>query len=383
MEIKNRFLFDWLTFSSRIHSKEGIAELLGIPLEKFSMVDHGFLTYPQHMRFGNIVICYDDLRPERGVCCNMSGSGCREFEKYGTGDFISLLAEILENYNDEATKRDMNISRLDIANDVFDGSLDIEKCFEYQTKRIDEERKGAFVSTCKRTLCTAISSGDNGGVSVTFGSQRSNLFVRIYDKYAEQFNIKENSTFWYEGQEVPKEELKDGWVRNEIQLRDKNAIGFVKRMFEDGYSVSELFYGVVNNTFRYVEPSNDSNMRRWETAEFWLKYLDYLTAISIYNDTSPEEYTVERLNHYIDIQAVNAISTYIDIHGITRTLTMLQELRKDKPKYSNLINSCGVASDSIANTIKNLINCMGDVGSALRANMDDKYFDDWTVYELE
>ena len=51
----------------------------------------------------------------------MSGSGCRSWETYGSGDYDGVFSEILQNIETKG----MNITRLDVAYDDFDGVLDL------------------------------------------------------------------------------------------------------------------------------------------------------------------------------------------------------------------------------------------------------------------
>ena len=188
-----------------------------------------------------------------GVCCNMSGKGCRTFEEYGTGNYKSIFDVILENWSEDGDKRKMNLTRLDVAYDDFEGLLDIMTIFQATISGGYHEGKllqGDFVSRFS-TYDVDISTK---GLTCGFGSSKSDIYIRIYDKKAEQ-----------------NREDVDHWVRCEIQLRRENAIGFIMLTGD----ICTNYFGVLNNYLRFIEPSEtDSNKRRAKTAEWWAKFLE-------------------------------------------------------------------------------------------------------------
>lgn len=124
LEFVNRIIYDWVTFTSKIDSPESIVDLLGLSDCSFITLERGMNGYPNCIYFGGISICYGG-REDMGVCCSMSGKGCRTFETYGNGNYKSLFDVILENYSEDVDKRKMNLTRLDVAYDDFEGILEI------------------------------------------------------------------------------------------------------------------------------------------------------------------------------------------------------------------------------------------------------------------
>jgi len=60
------------------------------------------------------------------------------------------------------------------------------------------------------------------------------------------------------------------WIRFELQLRDKNALGFIKNDSDIGIK----FLGVVHNYLRYVMPnSTNTNKRRWIDTDYWQNFV--------------------------------------------------------------------------------------------------------------
>lgn len=284
--MENRLLIDWLTFTSKIHSCDQICKVLGLDWSKFTDLGYGRNRYQHCYQFENIVILFssDIDKYNDGLCVMLSGKGCRDFEQYGNGDYISLFKLIYDNWSENKSLRKMNITRIDYAFDDFSGGLNLLTVADYT-------RKGYFVSSCK-----CVTKDINGeivskgkycicesecGFTVYFGSRSSNTMVRFYDKFLEKLNTGAS------------EELPEGvtsWVRCEIELKNINCIGFIKLVLDkvDDNMPSifsgandthfDIFFGILNNYLRFVEPNeNDSNIRRWDTAPFWSDFINAFT----------------------------------------------------------------------------------------------------------
>jgi phage replication initiation protein len=89
-------------------------------------------------------------------------------------------------------------------------------------------------------------------MTVEIGKRVSDLFVRIYDKAAEQG-------------------ISGQWVRVEIEAKRERARALVALVACDGLSaVASILRGYVD----FKLPSGaDSNKRRWETAPWWDQFL--------------------------------------------------------------------------------------------------------------
>ena len=307
--MENRIVYDWLSFTSKIHSPQSLIELLGFEGVTFESLS-GLNGYRDRLYYDGVSICYNG-REDMGVYVNMSGHGCRAFERDGNGDYDSIFHEIIENWSEEADKRNMNITRLDIAYDDFRGLLDLEAIFA-------DVHAQNFVS--RFNDWQAIDS--NNGACVIHGSRSSNILVRIYDKKAESH-----------ADDV------DHWVRCELQLRSVNALGFI---CSEG-SVDTKYFGVINNYLRYVVPSEeDSNKRRWETATHWQRFLDsHIETISIFCKPA-DSYDLYKLDHYVFGQCAAAVNTMIDVCGLDNFLSRIHKkvsTSKLNPHYRQIRNT--------------------------------------------
>ena len=335
---QNRIIYDWVTFTSKIDSPQSIIERLGLCDVSFLELAHGFNGYPHCLYFGGISICYGG-REDMGVCCSMSGKGCRSFETFGNGDYKSLFDYIIEHYSEDSDKRELNLTRLDVAYDDFEGLLDISTIYQATIAGGYVDNKlvqGDFISRFS-TFDVNISTA---GLSCGYGSVKSDVYIRIYDKKAEQ-----------DADDV------DHWVRCEIQLRRGNAIGFAMLTGD----ICTNYFGVLNNYLRFIEPSDtDSNKRRSDTAAWWSNFLQSTDRLHIYQKPGID-YDVMCLDGYVYGQCSGAVHTMIELVGVTEYLTRLHNemiCRSLNPKYKQLINefrafgsACCLPTDNITSYI--------------------------------
>lgn len=301
---ENRIIFDWVSFTTRKHTVVDLLELLGLMECPFETV-HGSKGFMWRQYFGGISVHYNEneyTSPGDFIWLEMSGQGCRSFESYGTGNFDQLFQLVRED------PENIHITRLDVAFDDMTGVFNINHV-------CDEVRAEHFVS--RTSTYQAIYS--NAGNAVYFGSKKSNVFIRIYDKAAER---------GYDGEQFH-------WVRCELQLKDVNAKGFVDKL--QNKDLRELYLGVLKNYISFRVPTGDSNKRRWPEAEWWSDFLDDAVRVSVWSKPGVE-YNLSACERYVMTQPIGSIKTLIEIFGTEAFLEMIRKAPAPKnPKYKQLI----------------------------------------------
>ena len=317
---ENLIIYDWLSFTTRKHSFYQLIELLELKNVPWEMVrgSHGFMW---RQYFNGISIHFNEKRfdsnyfnltPEQKqearkddfIWLEMSGQGCRAFETYGNGNY-ELLFQLARS-----DPENVHLTRLDIA---FDDTTDV---FDINVV-CDETRQENFVSRSKKYQ--AIYS--NGGNSVLFGSRQSNVLIRIYDKAKER---------GYEDPDLH-------WVRCELQLKDVNALGFVKKLEHN--DLREVYFGVITNYLSFRVPTGDSNKRRWPVAEWWEKFVGDAIRMSVWSKPGVE-WNLSACYRYIMTQPIGSIKTLIAIFGHEGFLEAVKQAPAPKnPKYKQLIVS--------------------------------------------
>lgn len=289
----NRVIYDWLTFTTKIHDLDSVMVMLGLCDVTFKQYS-GRYGYADRLSFEGVNILYNG-RDDMGICVEMSGKGCRTFETYGNGDYDKLFSEILLNIG----CKDMNITRLDVAYDDFEGVLDLYYLMQ-------AAQRGDYVSRLHDIEVVF----SNKGCSVNHGNRYdSNVFIRIYDKKMEQ-----------------KREDIEHWIRCEMKLKDCCAKGFLKL----GGDIRKNYFDVLNNYLHYVVPSVDKNKSQLPMSPEWLRFIEGWESVSIF-DKPGKDYNIMNLDGYVRDQLSGALTTYIDSVGVPRFLANILEAREGKP----------------------------------------------------
>lgn len=299
MVSENIVIYDWLSFTCKTDDIYFIIDVLGLSDVTWQQIK-GARGYRDRLYFSSISIHYNG-REDMGVWVEMSGQGCRAFESLT--DLPNKWEDLFYTIQDYK----MNITRLDVACDDHMGLLDINEIV------LDTHNKN-FVS--KSDYWEIIESSK--GQSLQFGSYKSDILIRIYDKARER--ICPEGTHW---------------IRCELQLRRERAAAFTRLTSTIGQS----FCGVVINYLRFVYPDEtDTNKWRWAIKDYWGDYLENASRIQLYKSPGLE-YNLENLENFVIKQAGNAIDTYIKIKGMSALQDALaKRCVIPNPKYQRLIN---------------------------------------------
>ena len=319
--VESRFLIDALSMSSKIHSVQGLLELFGLQGLEFE-AGNGSNAYRDSLYYDGVKVSYNG-REDMGVCIELSGQGCRNFETHGTGDYKVIFDAILNDPDD------LHLTRLDVAFDDQEGILDFQQLIE-DTCAEEEDSKGRkrpsqFISKFRKHRVELGRPSDVEGSTIYWGSKHSSFFIRTYDKAKERGFL-------------------DGrhWIRMEMQMRDKYAHNFMAAAFRDGgIYLRETFLGVLQEYIRFVDVNEqDCNRWRWPTKGYWQRFLAGAEAVTLW-DKPGVEYNESNLYNYVIKQAGNAIVTFIGIHKEHGFFQALQE-RKTVPnqKYQALLDKC-------------------------------------------
>lgn len=245
---KNDLLVDWLEFTcfqdcEELGSEEREKlESWGFDLEKFEHLESGLMGYKKRMWGNYTQILYAGNVGMRTHIV-LSAKGVRAYE-------VNNKAENLINM---LTHEDISFTRIDLALDIKDGSIEFKQLLEY----LNNNQVVTRFKKYKYVVEKQIEEGGQQilGETVYFGSRSSNIFIRIYDK-AKQ--MKEEGS----------------WIRIEIVYKDEHANALALYIAQGKENLGVLFSKTLNNYIRFVEKSNDSNKRRWKTADFWARILE-------------------------------------------------------------------------------------------------------------
>lgn len=246
---KNDLLVDWLEFTcfqdfEELGSEERKKlESWGFDLEKFEHLESGLMGYKKRMWGNYAQILYAGNAGMRTHVI-LSAKGVRAYE-------VNNKAENLINI---LTHEDISFTRIDLALDIKDNSIEFKQILEYLNNNYIVTRFKKYKYVVEKQL--AEDGQQTLGETVYFGSRNSSIFIRIYDK-AKQMKQEEGN-----------------WIRIEIVYKDEHANALALYISQSKENLGVLFSKTLNNYIRFVEKSNDSNKRRWKTADFWARILE-------------------------------------------------------------------------------------------------------------
>ncbi|SOC16564.1 phage replication initiation protein [Ureibacillus xyleni] len=288
-----RACVDWVeaTFKT-VGTEQLVTDLLQMNFDKF-YPDTGRYGYRRSIRCGSISV-YFDGQEDMGIHLEMKGRGCREYEGYNLLSWKELF-EVFLRY-------EVSFSRLDIAVDDFKGFFKLK---EIQKKIKGRELVSKFkLANIQQSYETRTGLGQ--GLTIYYGSSKSDIQIRMYDKLSERSNNNYN---------VPKDI--NFWNRTEVQLRNERAQTVAKILAteEDGErTIGQTVCGILKHYIRFTIKGKEKNRSRWKTARFWDKFLNGVDALSL--STNPvEPQTVEEKEMWFMNQAAPTYALILDAYG--------------------------------------------------------------------
>lgn len=276
---------DWFACTFNIEENpDEVIRIIGLEPHQFKMLATGKMGYKKALYFNNIRVLYDG-NENMGIHVEMSGSGCRTFEKYSSLTWQDLFIRMKIHYIAKSS-----VTRLDIAIDDFKGYFKIPDLI----KRLKNGSVTSKFKMAKQISNIIIQTGEELGYTLYFGRPTSNIQIRFYEKGIEQ-EMKGNI--------VP--ETAQIWNRTEVQARDDRAEILCGIIAEGRIPLGEVVTGVLRNYINFRRPfytngkrTVSDNKSRWDSAKFWLEFLGQAEKISL--TMKPTEITIERKYNWID-----------------------------------------------------------------------------------
>ena len=239
--------FDWLTFTIQNDLSKLdflVHNFFDLSLELFTPC-RGRYGYSKGYFYENITILTEGGCDNMGICFDISGKGCTYLYSIDTFDFEDMFKKI--------NSLGGNITRLDTALDCFDNQLNYHDIAEAVAKH-------NYSSRWKKVKVITSYSKDGIGFDAQFGSRRSDIMLRIYDKKVESSCTD-----------------KDYWCRLELQCRNDLAHSFADTFLnrEKDYDYIELFLGVLCHYLRFIDRIyDDTNTSKCPTLPWWESFIE-------------------------------------------------------------------------------------------------------------
>ena len=300
-----------------------------------------YLHYIAVYRYNDISlkICSEERLFTQGICLEMSGNGFAHWVKSLPNGVCTR--DVLRTFRSLSTCGfKINVPRFDVALD--DIAYGLDKPLLHMSTIA---RKWAEHEFCSRSQANAnetnidFKSRDEGffkvgkqtinkkrgtkGHTVYFGNRKSPVYVRFYDKIAEQLQHG-----------LPVDENINSWVRCEYEYHNNRAIAVMSLFIDNEYDdFVQKYKATVMGHLRFINP-DDSNRSRCSTCGWWISFLNTLDGLKL--SAGPAK-TVQfrKTAKWLSRSVAPTLWAMISCLGI-EFLTGLQETGRDKIKDRQL-----------------------------------------------
>lgn len=297
--MNNTVTYDWLGASVKpryedatISVKFVVDKILKLDFKDFVLNSYGINRYGYHYALADIKLYFslvddDTISEKMGIFIEMRGSGCRQYEEYMDGkvnNWTDLFIRLLEE--------NAHFTRIDIANDIYDNSLNVQKIYQCCKERLCVTRSRLYTYYEKGTLETGEIVGETVNIGEKGGDSQQ---WSIYNKALEQINS----------------DIKD-WVRSELRLFGQKS-NEVAKLISTRKPLEEIFFEILNNSYRFIVPSNKSNDKnRWRRPNtmWWNNYLG--TEKKTRLEIKRKKRTLETARNYVEKQMSKSLAIVLE-----------------------------------------------------------------------
>lgn len=304
---------DWLAFTiTELSSVKQVMEFLGFDILQFSQAPRGAMGYKSMYKLDGypVSVLYDGSEG-MGIHVNISGSAvsyciaayrAKLSEKnpfdnqmaFPVDDFtLTALSRFLKDLKEIGHLTRMDLAIDDIGSGQYFTCEEIEK-YLMEDRVVSKFRKFHIDKDYKM-------GGEVIGHTIYLGSRKSEVFLRIYDKYLEQKAKDPENT-----PEIP-------WVRWEFELKNHRA-DLAADMLIGGCDMGQVVLGILTNYVRIIDP-DDTNRTRCSSTLKWQLFIDGMKAIRLYVPDAPK--TLEDKRQWIDKQVLSTLAGLFLAYGGT------------------------------------------------------------------
>lgn len=290
-----RACVDWVqvTFKS-LHEINDIFCILNMEGCGFSEEINGMYNYKKQVRCGDIRILFEGKSSGMGIHVQMSGQGCRQFEKKG-GSWPDFFLKALGS---EASFTRLDVAIDDIALEGQKPYFTINRVYRKATSGCVKSRfwKGKYIKSID------FRDGSSVGETMYFGCPDSDVQIRMYEKDYERIEA---------GEELASDVV--AWNRVEVQTRREKAQAVAIYLLTTG-NVMEVVQGILADSISFlVKQDGDSNKSRWPMCKWWRRFIDDAAKLKI--TWAAEEPTIEKKEMWFDKQVTKTLALLESVLG--------------------------------------------------------------------
>lgn len=255
--------------------------------------------------------------------------------------FVRLPASALAMLNVEPVKfmqmvllQRGSFSRVDFAMDSF-GQLDILVMLEKLERHEVQTRWKSYM--CEEGK-KEIGTGNGEGLTVYVGDRRSESFLRVYDKTAEQKRKLVRSG----ASEEELAAIPENWVRVELESKKRKAQALGEALIESLRADKVLSQVITKHLLSLIDFKDkgiDSNRSRWLTCDWWVEFLEVVAKEAI--KLPQPVYTLRRLFAWIEhISPALSVAASVDIDWLLAEIARARVRFRQKHKL--LLDEAGI-----------------------------------------
>ena len=335
---------DWLGYTVKDMTVDAVVDFMGFTIQEFSNTGHGANGYRQCLKCqGEEITILFDGTEDMGVHVNVTGSSIscamEHFARtmqietpFGIGYNIDISSTFLREYLG-AILMHGQLTRLDVAVDDFGARYyTVQDVVE-----VMEDRRAVTLFRKWRNVSARTTSGEYEGHTLYLGNRVSEIFLRVYDKRAEQ-----NTKLKSQGKPLIDRE----WVRWELELKKDRANQFA-RLIISGHEIGSVCIGVLSRYIRIIN-LDDCNRSRCTTDTHWQDFIDGIDSCKL--TVKKEERTLEKARDLLMRQVSPTLATVVMADGGTldfiEKLLQSGEVRMDHHMRQLVQQAFAQASDS-------------------------------------
>lgn len=273
-------LIDWIAFTHKSNNVSKVVnDLLGKDSREFHKLDYGKLGYRERITSEGIEVLSKGAK-EMGTHVILSGQACRFFEN--GNNLLELIFKINSN--------EAKITRIDLALDLKNLNYDpLEKIIEHVEKGLVVSKWRSNTILVKRETNTAKKIGR----TVNFGSRKSEVFLRVYDKKQQSKTDDDNYT------------------RIELEIKGERAEVLQKKINKE--NAGSILSEILNNYIRFVEQGTCKNKSRWKTSNWWTEIINETKKMQLSKQAEIKD--IDEVKFYVMKQASANIATILEFEG--------------------------------------------------------------------
>lgn len=293
---------DWLEFTVKEFTLTSlINDILRLAEESFKELPSGRFGYNAQLKWvdGNLFVLYNvdkDKIPlpddKMGLHVIITGTGCRSYDNAcHLYDLILMVIGCVPKHK---------FTRIDLAiDDHGEDLLQYDRIHQAALESMFTSRWSKWDEVNSRNC----SDGSYLGRTMYFGSQKSDIFVRIYDKKLERIA---------KDKQAQNLDL-DPWTRLEVVYKQQRAQLLAEYLVyhED---VGTALKKTLNNYIRFVLPpkKSDSNKSRWQTVDWWAEFIGAVGTLKL--TIQPLNRTIDQMADWVDKQIAPTMAAIMTAH---------------------------------------------------------------------